>query len=452
MPLNLLHLSDIHFQYRLDGTVHDLDHDVRNELAIDLQQVVKLSGGINAIVVTGDVAFSGKPADYDVAKAWLSSLCKRIGCDADHVWVVPGNHDIDRARLTPLVRTVQNSIQTAAPRNLDRQIRQFIHEDPTGAAVLERPLSAYYKFSSIYGCKPKPGNLSWTYDLPLGMGYTLRLVGLNSALLSNGDDDKTTRPLVVGQAQLGLPRQSGRVYASLCHHPVSWLKDGETVHTKLCSRASLQLFGHVHERALRQLDSSLIVQAGALHPDRATDGPWRPTYNVLTLQLNESAVGHHLSVTAYPRVWSTHHRFSPDPTLDQRQSQRFTLMLDNAIRLSTVTDRLPAQDHATLVAAALPNAATDTQQVTNMADPVRQLAYAFLTLPYSTQLRIANKLFLLEDADAGLDCAGLFEHIYQRARDRLGALWDHVRAAQDEVAMMANPYRTRPASRETHDE
>ena len=452
LPLNLLHLSDIHFQYRLDGTIHDLDHDVRNELAIDLQQVVNQSGNIHGIVVTGDVAFAGKSADYDAAQAWLSSLCKRIGCDAEHVWVVPGNHDVDRARVTPLVRTVQDSIQEAAPRDLDTQIRRFIHDDPSGAAVLEGPLSAYYKFSSIYRCKPRPGNLSWTYDLPLGMGYTLRLVGLNSALLSNGDDDKTTRPLVVGQAQLLMPRQSGYVYASLCHHPMSWLKDGQTVHTKLCGRASLQLFGHVHEPALQQVDTSLIVQAGALHPDRHTDGPWRPTYNVLTLQPHESATGHHLSVTAYPRVWSTNHRFSTEPTLGEQEYQRFTLMLDKAICLRNVTHGRSPNDGGTAAAAPFPNAADDTQQESDMANPVRQLAYAFLTLPYSAQLRIANTLSLLEDADAGLDCAALFERIYERASDHncLAPFWDLVREAQDDVAMMPNPYRTVPASKETH--
>ena len=87
-----------------------------------------------------------------------------------------------------------------------------------------------------------------------------------------------------------------------------------------------------------------------------------------------------------------------------------------------------------------------------MANPVRQLAYAFLTLPYTTQLRIVATLSLLEDPDAGLDCAALFERIYDRARDRnrLAAFWDHVRDAQENVSMMPNPYRTLPAAKETN--
>ena len=333
MVLNILHLSDIHFKYELDGTVHDLDHDVRNELEIDVKRVIRQAGRINAIIVTGDVAFAGKAADYDVAKSWLASLCREIGCETEHVWVVPGNHDIDRAGVTELVRTVQNSIQEEELNRIDRRIRQFVHDDPTGEVVLERPLAEYYKFSSIYGCRPTRGSLSWDYELKLDKGYSLKLVGLNSALVSNEKDHKTNRPLVLGQAQLTFPRKPGYIYSSLCHHPVSWLKDGVDVHEKLCNRASLQLFGHEHEQALQQVGNSLIVQAGALQPDREEGGPWCPAYNVLTLEVVSEGTNHCLSVTAYPRVWCQDHCFSPDPALDGRCSQAFVLLLDEEIRI-----------------------------------------------------------------------------------------------------------------------
>ena len=452
LALNVLHLSDIHFKYQLEGTIHDLDHDVRNELGIDVKRLTRQTGQINAIVVTGDVAFAGKTADYGVAKTWLASLCKEIGCEIEHVWVVPGNHDVDRAGITEFIRTVQNSIQEEQLDKIDRRIRQFVHEDPIGEDVLKRPLMEYYKFSSIYGCRPERGSLSWDYDLKLDMGYTLKLIGLNSALVSNEKDDKMDRPLVLGQAQLNLPRRQGRIYASLCHHPVSWLKDGEKVHEKLCTRASLQLFGHEHEQALQQVGNSLIVQAGALQPDREVDGPWCPAYNVLALAAVSVGTDHSLSVTAYPRVWCQEHCFVPDPALRGKYSQEFMLLLDEEIRIpegnggTTIrkgiktTPRMPVE------------ADEPTKQERTMVNPVRQLAYAFLTLPYSTQMRIANQLRLLEDEDVGLDCATLFERAFERARARqcLGALWDRVNSAQGEVAMMPNPYQSTGDSEENH--
>ena len=452
MVLNVLHLSDIHFKYELDGTVHDLDHDVRNELEIDVKRVMRQAGRINVIVVTGDVAFAGKAADYDVAKSWLASLCREIGCETEHVWVVPGNHDINRASVTELVRTVQDSIQEEELDKIDRRIRQFVHEDPTGEEVLERPLEEYYRFSSIYGCRPKRGSLTWDYEIKLGIGYSLKLVGLNSALVSNEKDDKSDRPLVLGQAQLTFPRRQGYIYLSLCHHPVSWLKDGKKVHEKLCNRASLQLFGHEHEQALQQVGNSLIVQAGALQPDREETGSWCPAYNVLTLEVVGEGTDHCLLVTAYPRVWSQDHCFSPSPAHDGRCNQQFVLFLDEEIRLPEGNGE-PTISKKANAAPQVPVEDDDSiNQERTMVNPVRQLAYAFLTLPYSTQMRIANQLALLEDDDVGLDCATLFERVYERARARrcLEVLWDSVSRSQEGVAMIPNPYQTGGDREENH--
>ena len=447
MALNILHLSDIHFKCQLDGTIHDLDHDVRNELEIDLVQVLKDSGPIDAIVVTGDVAFGGKSEDYEVARKWLASLCEKTGCQTEQVWVVPGNHDIDWDRVTEVVRTLQDSIQNSQLDDIDRCIREFVHDDQNGAEVLASPLSEYYKFSALYGCKPKDGHLTWQDELALNAGYNLRLIGLNSAFISNNMDHRINRPLVVGQAQLYMPRKLGRVYVSLCHHPVSWLKDGKLVSDKLMKRASLQLFGHVHEQALRQTDNSLVVQAGALQPDRDEDGFWCPAYNVLTMEITDCDEGHALSVTVYPRAWCTDHCFGPDPAVGEEHCQRYVLLIDQAVSLQQV----PCEVRGVTDSETDIDSEGPIEGNANMVSPIRQLVYAFLTLPYSSQVRIANRLSLLTDEDAGVDCATLFERLYQRAatQNALAALWDQVSEAQQEVSMMDNPYISPNAQEET---
>ena len=231
-----------------------------------------------------------------------------------------------------------------------------------------------------------------------------------------------------------------------------WLKDGPNVHDKLCNRVSLQLFGHVHEQALRQVEKSLIVQAGALHPDREHDGPWCPAYNVLTLEVIERDADHCLFITAYPRAWSQNHCFSADTLLGGRQCQKHILTLDDAISIfATDCDGFPSGTYA--AASATPgDSGARIEQEQDMVNPVRQLAYAFLTLPFSTQMRIAHQLSLLEDDDAGLDCADLFERVYQRAHDhgQLAILWEQVSRVQVDIAMMANPYETSAQQQEKH--
>src|SRR4051812_30024910 len=90
-----LHLSDIHFS-RQDHDPYDLDKDLRNQLALDAQIVVKGLGNVTAILVTGDIAFSGIEPQYKVASQWLNSLADLLGCHPKVILVTPGNHDVDR--------------------------------------------------------------------------------------------------------------------------------------------------------------------------------------------------------------------------------------------------------------------------------------------------------------------------------------------------------------------
>ena len=82
--------------------------DARNLAAHDGQAV-------QAILVGGDIAYRGAAAEYDAALAWLEELAKECGCPMERVFVIPGNHDVDRSIITstPSVRNVQKAIADA---------------------------------------------------------------------------------------------------------------------------------------------------------------------------------------------------------------------------------------------------------------------------------------------------------------------------------------------------
>lgn len=69
--LRFVHLSDIHFSGQIPGIGFDPDRDIRNELKIDLKAQTQKLGKSDAILVTGDVAYAGKKAEYDDAALWL---------------------------------------------------------------------------------------------------------------------------------------------------------------------------------------------------------------------------------------------------------------------------------------------------------------------------------------------------------------------------------------------
>ena len=70
MPLRIVHVSDIHFS----NGQWDEDSDQRRELIEDLQTLVVEGGPIDAVLVGGDIAFSGKGEQYAIAHQWLADL------------------------------------------------------------------------------------------------------------------------------------------------------------------------------------------------------------------------------------------------------------------------------------------------------------------------------------------------------------------------------------------
>ncbi len=397
--------------HQVDGTVHDLDFDVRNELILDVAEVVERGGAIDVIFITGDVAFAGKEQDYQVARTWLEKLCLKTGCNEENVWVVPGNHDVDRSEIKPMVSYLHDRIQEASCEEIDSTISSLILNDSTAANVLASPMSEYKKFAEAYGCVPVEANLSWTSAIELDQGYFLKLVGINSALVSNPKDDETERQLVIGQAQLDVPRERGVLCASLCHHPMNWIKDSAKISSKLNARTSLQFYGHVHDQAVTVEGSSLIVQAGALQPDRREE-PWYPSYNVLTLEVVDSGGEHELSVCVTPRIWSKKHCFAADTREDESEVRSFLLNIDPQISLAAAT---PEDEQESVEPESSNVPYLEAKIVTST---MRQLIYAFVRLPFPQQVQLAAQLGLLEESDAGVEGIELFKRIMTRADER----------------------------------
>lgn len=96
-----VHISDIHCGH---GDVKEL-HDrklIINELNSDIKKKINdyKIGKLDTILLTGDIAFSGNAVndkEYDEAKKWLTGLSMGIGIKSEKIFIVPGNHDVQRA-------------------------------------------------------------------------------------------------------------------------------------------------------------------------------------------------------------------------------------------------------------------------------------------------------------------------------------------------------------------
>jgi len=228
----LLHISDIHFNHPICSTVMDPDRPYRTHLIRDAKAQCADLGPPDALMVGGDIAYHGAPEEYEAAVEWIMQLGQACGCPAEKIYVIPGNHDVDRtiAAANRSARNAQAAIRTADERQREGELFGQFRDDHTGKALLA-PIAAYNAFAASFNCQIyPPEKMFWHHDLPLDGLTVLRIHGLTSTLLSGfeGNDD-LPRSLYLSPLQTVLDPADGVVNVAICHHPPDWLMDNDKV-------------------------------------------------------------------------------------------------------------------------------------------------------------------------------------------------------------------------------
>jgi predicted MPP superfamily phosphohydrolase len=412
--MHIFHLSDIHFHHPICNTDRDPDRPFRTRLVQDARERAKMLGPIDAILVGGDIAFAGKPEEYEAALKWLYELADACGCNRARIFVIPGNHDVDRdvIRRDVSVQNAQRAIIGAADKEWQLQ-RQLQHAE-TGPALL-RPISAYNDFALRFsGAIFAPERIFWKADLPFVDGVTLRIYGLNSTILSGWrtpeDENDVERDLYVGPQQTALDPVDNVINLVMCHHPPDWLIDGDAVSDAVNGRASIHLFGHKHRQRILRDPSYVTFFAGAVNPDRR-EKDWRPGYNIIGLALGRNATGEpKLEVAAHLLEWQT----SPEgfrPIIDHDSDvHRADVRLRNIHPTSPATAVVPATP-----AVAVPS---DCMEAVMSEDRARSIVLRFWSLDMSDRREISRKLKLIEPEEANLPLAERFGRALLRAGER----------------------------------
>lgn len=440
--LILVHLSDIHFTGSSGVSVHDLDADVRNELLRDAAALTKELGGATGVLVTGDIAFSGQRVEYDRAASWLVEFCRAIGCPDESVWVVPGNHDVDREIANSKVtKTFHESIRAKQGPALDKELREILSDDQSANALLA-PLAEYNTFAARFQCSLSAAKPYWERDLVLPCGTIIRLRGLCSALVSNQHDAKSN--IVIGSAQVSVHRVDGVQYLTLCHHPPDWLQDHDTVVTHLEAKVRIQLFGHKHSQRVQTINDTLRITAGAMHPER--DGvDWEPIYNIIEIERRDDE---RIGVRLFQRRWhktdccfvAEHDRKTNKPHLNYfwQGCPRPARKEQRAVEASEIT-------RPELAVSAIVVVKTTAKDSDAMPAPnhERRLTFRFLTLPFRHQIAVANSLNVLTDEDGALSHEALFRELFRRAAEKglLAKLWEETEKRHADPATF-NPFES----------
>lgn len=284
-----LHFSDIHFRKTEVGQPDDPNKALRSDIIKDVKRMrAEIGKPADGIWLTGDVAFAGQSEEYDFAYKWLEeALCPAAGCRIEDVFVIPGNHDVDRrSEAGPAQVMARQSLRDRPADQLDAEIFKWMR-DKLSANLIFGPIDNYNRFAAKFLCPLRayvdggeadevPARPFAMRNLTLEDGSTLRLWGFNTVLVSDVSDAENT--MLVDPAAAQIEHEDGVCHVVMAHHPFNWIKNKRAFEARCNLMAKIQLFGHEHTRRVEESKRHLRIRAGAMHPEK--DQPdWKPGYN-----------------------------------------------------------------------------------------------------------------------------------------------------------------------------
>jgi GTPase-associated adaptor domain/Calcineurin-like phosphoesterase len=390
----------------------DPNAHLRNELFRDaVAQCERIGGAPDAVLLSGDIAFGGAPAEYAFAQRWLEELCQSCGTTLAAIFVIPGNHDVVRTIASRrVIQAIHRDIKAASDITLDGVLRGLLTDEETSRLLYEA-IGPYNSFSGQFFCDLlPPARTIANRDLVLNDGSTLRLSGFNSAFVSSAADKKPD--LFVDPACFQLKRERGVEHLVMCHHPYSWLRQGDGLRDFLNDVARIHLFGHEHTNRIELGRDWVRVAASAAHPDRTEPG-WEPGYNLLELKIDGTGNDRRLELSVHVRVWQAR------PGEFRAKTDRGADVFRQTIRLESWSP--PAAEVATVHGKhEIIDAQDGTLEATRIdpMDTLRDISVRFFKLNLSQKSAIAGKLNLLEEEDTNQPDFERFRRAFIRARER----------------------------------
>jgi hypothetical protein len=211
MKLEIVQVSDIHLR------ATEISRESISSLVEAVRQNVQAPCNI-LLLVTGDIAYSGKESEYELATAFLNDLLGEFGriagVGAVDIAIVPGNHDCDF------------STESAARKLLLKQINGVSEWDPSIPALASEVQTNFAKFRDSF---LSAGIQYETRDLISVRRLILqeKLVSvwlLNSAWMSQLREAPGTLWFPIHALQDQIEKSPEGINILALHHPLAWFQ------------------------------------------------------------------------------------------------------------------------------------------------------------------------------------------------------------------------------------
>ncbi|MDR0816277.1 MAG: metallophosphoesterase [Desulfovibrio sp.] len=303
--LNIIHLSDFHIKEN-SPISEDLIKAIREAVKCEIS-----NGDTTCILCSGDIAFSGKSAEYTLAEEFFKKLMIEEFEDTFLIFT-PGNHDNYFLEDTSIRSSVLKDI-TTSDFATDEQIKACLStqknyltfkknlekQNPSNEALLNQAYQIQHKEKMI----------------------TIHSINSSFSCEKEGSEGKVFLPIEC----LGVPTIYSDYKIGLLHHTPNWFlsKKQRELRTFLLKNYDLIFFGHEHDtssytmsipsnQSTNLIDQSTnLIEGGKIFSDTKKES----TFNLIQIDFNED----NLKIV----------RFKYDP-----KSNIFRIISDNCIRIS----------------------------------------------------------------------------------------------------------------------
>ena len=260
--LSWLHISDFHFSLKNSF----LQDRVLDAFLQSLPTLIKRFGPVDLIFASGDIAAFGKQSEYAHATEFFDKVLKALGLGRERLFVVPGNHDVDRDEGAGLVRTLKSLEEADVTLNPEKaQLHIKLRQ-----AAFKTWFNEY--FSDIRSFSEN-STISPIEQIKIA-GQIINVVLVNTAAFSFDNEDagklwigRRNTEALIGAAKVHL----ADLTIAVMHHPLSWIAPQELnlIKAGLRSVADIVLHGHFHENESEAIignnGHALHLAAGAMY-------------------------------------------------------------------------------------------------------------------------------------------------------------------------------------------
>ncbi len=239
------------------------------------KELIKKEQKPSLIFITGDLVHGGQADEYQVAKEFCDQLLKITGLPKDRLFIVPGNHDVNRNDIKPIHTKNWYQFET------QDDISEILSDDDISSILLRKLKNFYTFYNDFFGSEINVKDHSIiTQSIEIAeLSIKINLLGLNSALFSGYDGDDKNK-LAFGSYQIEQALQTmdkcSMLSIAFFHHPFSCFHPSEEpIQNQIKQHADIILTGHLHDPSnMSQHDSSgkvITIGAGASYETRESE-------------------------------------------------------------------------------------------------------------------------------------------------------------------------------------